>query len=136
MFPSNPFQQYKEQALSTLTPGELLVKLYDELIKQMRIASLSMGKADLFATSAALTKSNTILGSLESSLDMQYEISANLQDLYLFIANHLIQAETKKNAEMIEECIPLIRDLRDAFEQADRESRKAHSSAIVGGQAI
>ena len=29
----NAFQQYKEQSVSTMTPSELLLLLYDELVK-------------------------------------------------------------------------------------------------------
>ena len=136
MIASNPYQQYKEQSLSTLTPGELLVKLYDELIKQMRIAILQIEKDDFWNMSVALTKSNTILGTLESSLDMQYEVSANLRDLYIFIANQLSQASEKKATKLIEECIPLVRGLRDAYEQADKKSRKAQSAVTMGGHAV
>lgn len=119
----NPYQQYKEQSLATLAPGELLVKLYDEMVKQMRIAMLSIEKKDYGAVDKSLEKTQTILHTLDSSLNMQYEVSANLRDLYIFIARQLLQANLKKNPKMIEECVPLVRDLRDAFEQADKITR-------------
>lgn len=133
MYGENPYQKYKEQSLSTLAPGELLVKLFDELIKQMRVAVLNIEKKEYMAVDAAIVKSQTILGTLESSLDDKYELSANLRDLYIFIANQLMNAGVKKDAEIINECVPLIRDLRDSFEQADKISRSEH--AAVGGRA-
>lgn len=135
MFAANPYQQYKEKSLSTLAPGELLVKLYDELVKQMRLAVLAMDKKDYGLVNASLTKSQTILGVLESSLNMQVPISENLRELYIFIAHQLLKSNVDKSAGPITDCIPLIRDLRDSFEQADKISRKEHAG-VAGGRAV
>lgn len=134
MITGNPYQQYKEQSLSTLAPGELLVKLYDEMIKQMRIAVLGIEKKDFAKVNDSLVKAQSIVGTLESSLDMQYEVSQNLRQLYIFIAKQLMQANIKKDIGMIEDCIPIVRDMRDSFEQADKITRKSH--AAVGGRAV
>lgn len=130
---TNPYQQYKEQSLSTLTSGELLVKLYDESIKQMRIALNGLEKKDYGVVNESLNKVQTILHTLDSSLNMQYEISANLHDLYIFISKELRDANLKKEGSHIEDCIPLMRELRDSFEQADKITRM--QSAGVRGQA-
>ena len=34
--PVNPYQKYQQQSIMTMTPGELLLKLYDETVKQLR----------------------------------------------------------------------------------------------------
>ena len=75
MYTANPYQQYKEQSLNTLSPGEIVVKLYDELIKQMRISLIGIEKKDYAQVNNALNKAQTIIGTLESSLDMKYEVS-------------------------------------------------------------
>lgn len=130
---ANPYQQYKEQTLSTLTPGEILVKLYEELAKQLTLAKIKINQNDLGAVNAALTKSQAIVSTLSNSLDMRYPISGELRDMYIFISQHLLQANLKKDSQMVDDCIPLVRDLRDAFEQADKINRKATVS--VGGRA-
>lgn len=129
---TNPYQQYKEQALSTLAPGELLVKLYDEMIKQMLIAQRALDKKDYGTVNTALNKTQTVLGTLNSSLNMQYDVSANLRDLYIFIAKELQQANLKKETQPIEHCIPLVRDLRDSFEQAEKITRMQQSTGYRG----
>ena len=35
------YQQYKEQSINTMTPGELLMLLYDELVKRGARAELA-----------------------------------------------------------------------------------------------
>lgn len=38
------FQQYKEQSVNTMTQGELLLLLYDELVKRLTQAELALNK--------------------------------------------------------------------------------------------
>lgn len=135
MIAANPYQQYKEQSLSTMAPGELLVKLYDELIKQMRIAVLGLERKDFGSVNDSLNKCQTILGTLDSSLNMSYDISQNLRDLYVFMAKQLMDANMKKVAKPINELIPLVRDLRDSFDQAEKSVRKQQRTP-VGGKAV
>lgn len=127
---TNVYQQYKEQSLSTMSPGEILVKLFDELIKQMHIALRGLEKNELGVVNDALTKSTIIVSTLESSLNMKYEISDNLHNLYIFIGQQLIEANEKKEAQPVLDCMSLVRDLRDSFEQADKISRKEQRSNL------
>lgn len=136
---ANPYQQYKEQSLSTLTQGELLVKLYEELIKQLTLAKIKIPQKDFGAVNNALSKCQVIVNTLSDSLDMRYPISKELREMYIFISHHLLQANLKKDAKMIEDCIPLARDLRDSFEQAEKLSRKSTtttSSLGLGAKAV
>lgn len=135
MVAANPYQQYKEQSLSALSPGEILVKLYDELIKQMRISVLGLEKKDYGPYTDALIKSQAIIATLESSLDTSYEIAVNLRDLYIFIAQQLTLSNVNKDSKPIEDCIPLVRDMRDSFDQADKITRKMQHVS-VGGKAV
>ncbi|MCL2034617.1 MAG: flagellar export chaperone FliS [Oscillospiraceae bacterium] len=134
---ANPYQQYKEQSLTTLSPGELLIKLYEEAIKQMSLAKIKIKQNDLSGANTALAKSQTIISTLADSLDMRYPISKELREMYIFIAQYLTQANVKKDIKMIDDCIPLVRDMRDAFEQAGKLSRAAApAQAMAGGRAV
>ena len=42
----NGYQQYKEQSVNTMTKGEMLLLLYDELLKRLMRAELALGKED------------------------------------------------------------------------------------------
>lgn len=131
---NNAYAQYKNQSLSTLAPGELLVKLFDEMIKQCRLATIHIQKKDLGAANDALIKSQTIVSTLASSLDMRYPISEQLRDMYIFFSKQLLQANMEKNTQIIEELVPLMKDLRDSFEQAEKISRRNQHAA--GGRAV
>ena len=129
----NPYQQYKEQSLNTLAPGELLVKLFDELIKQMRLSVIAIGKKDFGMANDALSKAQTIVSTLAGALDMRYPIAKELREMYIFFAKQLHEANLKKDSPTVEAIIPLVKDLRDSFEQAEKISRK---SQAVNAQSI
>ena len=40
------YQQYREQSLNTMTQGELLLLVYDELVKRLTQAELALAKED------------------------------------------------------------------------------------------
>ncbi|OUP70366.1 flagellar export chaperone FliS [Anaerotruncus colihominis] len=121
--PVNPYQQYQRQSVMTMTQGEMLTKLYDEVIKQMSGAKICLTEKDLSGVNNALQKAQRILFYLKSTLDFKYEISGNLDALYDFFIERIVQANLKKDAAILDEIIPMIEDLRDTFVQADRNAR-------------
>lgn len=121
--PVNPYQQYQRQSVMTMTQGEMLTKLYDEVIKQMSGAKICLTEKDLSGVNNALQKAQRILFYLKSTLDFKYEISGNLDALYDFFIKRTVQANLKKDAAILDEIIPMIEDLRDTFVQADRNAR-------------
>ena len=121
--PVNPYQQYQRQSVMTMTQGEMLTKLYDEVIKQMSGAKICLTEKDLSGVNNALQKAQRILFYLKSTLDFKYEISGNLDALYDFFIERIVQANLKKDAAMLDEIIPMIEVLRDTFVQGDRNAR-------------
>ena len=41
------YQQYKQQSINSMTSGELLLMLYDELVKRSTLASIALERQDL-----------------------------------------------------------------------------------------
>ncbi len=115
--PSNAYSQYKKQSLQTLTPMEIVVKLYDEAEKQMNIAINSIGEKNYEQANKSLQKTQDIVNALRSVLDMSIPMSKDLDALYDFFNRQLVTANMKKDTKMIKELIPLFADLRDAFAQ-------------------
>jgi len=133
MSTNNPYAQYKEQSLSTLAPGELLVKLFDELLKQCRLGAMGIRSKDLGSANDSLTKAQTIVSTLAEALDMRYPISKELRDMYVFLAKELLRANLQKDVRMVNAVIPIIKDLRESFDQAEKINRRQQHA--VGGRA-
>ena len=119
----NVYQQYKSQSITTMTGGELLVMLYDELIKDVKRAELAIDAHKVDTAHSSLMHAQDIIGYLAETLDNQYEISDELSRLYQFFTGQLIQANISKDAEILREVLPMLMELRDTWKQAEKLSR-------------
>lgn len=120
---NNSYQAYKQQSILTMTPGDMLTKLYDETLKQLEISKRAFEKKDYTAVNQSLQKVQSVLRYLRSTLDFKYEISNNLDALYDYFIHVSIQANIKKDAAKLDEIAGFITELRDAYIQADRQTR-------------
>ncbi|MBR2483813.1 MAG: flagellar protein FliS, partial [Oscillospiraceae bacterium] len=64
-------QQYKAQVISTMTQGELLLLLYDELVKRLTQPELALEKQMFPVFEASIQRSVEIVDYLDMTLDMQ-----------------------------------------------------------------
>ena len=119
--PVNPYQKYQQQSIMTMTPGELLLKLYDETIKQLRSGEVALQQNQYDRANTSLQKAQRIISHLNKTLAMEYEIAQNLEALYEFFNYKITQANVHKDATHITEILPMVIDLRDAFAQAEKQ---------------
>lgn len=118
---ANPYMQYQEQSIMTMTQGELVVKLFEGCLKQLNSAIYFIEQKQFDKANTALQKSQRIVNYLDASLDMNYEVSENLHALYEYFARLIVRANIKKDAAPIKEIIPMIDGLRDSFKQAEKK---------------
>ena len=119
----NPYQKYQQQSVMTMTQGEMLTKLYDEIIKQLSAAQQFLAQENPEEVNKALQKAQRILAHLQITLDRKYEISESLDALYDYFIRRIIDANLHKDATPIEDVLPMIVDLRETFIKADRTAR-------------
>ena len=116
------YQQYKQQSVSSMTPGELLLLLYDELVKRATMASIALDKADYPTFEAAVERCSDIVNYLDETLDRQYPISHDLSRLYEYFTYQLGRIKIGRNKTELEKLRPMLAELRDAFHMAERTS--------------
>lgn len=121
---TSAYAQYKQQSIVTLTPGEIIVKLYDEAIKRCNFSVKYLEEKDYEAANVSLKKAQDIVSYLESSLDSSYDISNNLSQLYEYSKSQLVAANIKKDPQPVLEVIPILKELREAFDTAEKSTRK------------
>lgn len=120
---TNPYQKYQQQSVMTMTQGEMLKKLYDGVIKELSGAVVYIDQKDYVHTNMSLQKAQRILNHLKVTLNFKYEVSSNLSSLYDYFISQIVQANMKKDPKLLEEIIPMVAELRDAFVQADKNAR-------------
>ena len=114
------YQQYKAQSINTMTPGELLMLLYDELIKRLARAEIALKNQNYEVLDESIIRCREILRYLDDTLDMQYPISHDLHRLYDFFSYELSRVQVGRNEKVLAEVKPRLTDLRDTFRQAQK----------------
>lgn len=119
----NPYAKYATQSVMTMTKGEMLSKLYEALIKNLRLSVIGIEQNDVISTNTYLKKAQSIITYLVSTLDRKYPVSNNLMALYDFFNRQIIEANVKKDAQILNEIIPLVEELRATFIECDKRAR-------------
>ena len=114
------YQRYREDSLSTMTQGELLLLLFDELVKRLTQAELELEREHYPAFEAAVDRSVKIIRYLDDTLDRQYPISQNLDRLYEYFCYELSRVENGRNQKELSRVKGMAAELRDSFRQADK----------------
>lgn len=117
---ANGYQQYKTQSIYTMTQGELLLLLYDELVKRLTQAELALEKKNYELFEASVQRSMDIVRYLDSTLDRKYPISRNLARLYEYCTYELGRAKIGRRAFVLTHVKDMVLELRDAFRQAQK----------------
>ena len=128
------YQGYKEQGINDMNPGELLLLLYDELVKRLLRAGLALDKKDYALFEASVDRSLDILRYLDDTLDMQYPISRNLNRLYDYFSYELNRVKAGRNRTELDRVKTMVNELRDSFREAYKTTMQQLAES-AGGQA-
>ena len=117
---ANAYDETKRIALETLSKGDVVVKLYEEASKQLKMAVILTERQEFVKTFNCIAKCQKIISSLNLSLDMQYPISIELNELYGFIYEKLGEANVNRDVKLMNDLLSLINDLKDSFKEANK----------------
>ncbi|SFH51544.1 flagellar export chaperone FliS [Pisciglobus halotolerans] len=108
---------YKQNQIMTANPKKLIVLLYDGCIKNMKQAELAIHEQQIEQANHALKKAQDIILELQSTLNFEAggDIAQNLNDIYIYLMDKLIESNIKKDAELVLQSRKLLEDLREAW---------------------
>lgn len=127
---NNAYQQYQEANLETASQGKLLLMLYDGAIRFLTQALAALEARNYQEAHQFILKAEDIIAELMACLKMDVgEISMNLFRLYEYMNWRLIQGNIKRDPEMIREVQRHLRDLREAWAEAIKQTGQTHGAA-------
>jgi len=127
------YQHYKEQSLSTMTQNELLLLLYDELVKRLIHCDLALDKQDWKLLDASADRCIEIFRYLDDTLDRKYPVSGDLHRLYDYFIYEMHRIKLGRNKGELDQIKPMVMDLRDTFKTADKNcgaERRSGNGAV------
>jgi len=113
----NPYQTYQQNSVMTASPQELTLMLYNGCLKFIRLAKKAMVEDDFEVKNTNIIKAQSIIQELRITLNQEIEVSANLEKMYEYIYNRLVEANMKNDLEISNEVEGLIVELRDTWKQ-------------------
>lgn len=120
---NNPYQAYNNASVLTASPGELTLMLYNGAIRFAKQAKMAMEQHNIPETNQYIQKAQSIVFEFMATLNMEYEVSANMMALYRFINEHLLKANIRKDANLLQEAIELLETMRDTWNEALKLTR-------------
>ncbi len=134
----NAVQRYAQVRMTTSTPGDLLLALYDGLFRYLNQAKVCVQAKQMARGRELLSNSYAILSELYIALDHSVapELCANLEALYGFCMDRVMLASRKAQTEPIDEVVRVLTPLREAWQiavpQAVREEHELNERAKAG----
>lgn len=120
---SNPYQAYENNQVLFAKGEELTLLLYKGAIKFIEQAKLALEKNDLPRVNNRIIKAQNIISELMVTLNMDIEISKSLLLLYDYLKQRLIDANLKKDAEILNEVQGMLAELLGTWAEAIRVVR-------------
>jgi flagellar protein FliS len=110
---------YRETQIKTASQGQLIVLLYDGLIRFLDIAMENLPDRKYDVVNEYILKAQDIVTELSVSLNMEAgELSTKLMNLYSFMNMKLIEGNMQKTPEPLNFVRKMAVDLRDAWIKA------------------
>lgn len=137
---TNPLNAYKETKIKTASPGQLILMLYAEAIKQTSYA-LELLEQDcrkhpqnIEKINNAIIKTQDIITELMASLDFEAggEIAHNLFSLYVYFNHELMEANIQKNANLLRPVKNMLEELYKAWVVAVEQTQGTAGESKVG----
>jgi flagellar protein FliS len=118
MLTNNGYDQYKSNSINTATPEELTLMLYNGLVKFLMQAQAAIDVQNIEKANNGIVKAQAIIVEFITTLDMNFEVSQNLELLYDYMYRQLVQANLKKDKDILDEVLGMAKELRDTWTQA------------------
>lgn len=120
----NKYEQYSNNKVMTATPAELTLMLYEGAIKFCNIAMIGLEQNDMEKAHNNIIKTEKIIRYLRETLNMKYPVAQDFEDIYVYFDRRLVEANMKKDREILNEICEHLRSVRDTWKEVMRLNRE------------
>ncbi|MCH7476656.1 MAG: flagellar export chaperone FliS [SAR324 cluster bacterium] len=129
-------QAYQKAAVNTVDQKKLIVMLYDGAIKFLSLGIKSIEAKEFYEAHTNVIRGKSIIAELLASLDYERggEIATNLQRLYAYMFNELIDANLNRDVNRLNHVLELLKELRTAWRGMQSPKGDGISDAAEAGR--
>lgn len=120
--------------ISGANPTQLVVVMYDMAADYFSSAVNLLKEGNKKEFSVNISRGRRVINNLNSCLDMQYPVSAQLSSIYMYMIRAAVHANAVYDTSDIEKCIQMLKKLSKAYgEVAAQDTR---SSVMTNTQQV
>lgn len=119
----NAAKAYGNNKVNTASPAELTLMLYEGAVKFCNIAIVALEKKDYETTNTNIQKCRNIIVELTTTLNHKYPVAEDFKRLYDYIFALLVEANMKKDMELLQRALDELRSLRDIWKEIMRKTK-------------
>lgn len=109
-------QAYREAAVMTASPVQLVVMLYDGAERFLRQAEVVMGEGAIAQANERMQKAEAIIDELLATLDKSAgQVAERLEAIYVFCKRLLMEARLQRDPAKLEQVRRLLAPLRESW---------------------
>ena len=120
----NAYAQYNNSKILTASPAELTLMLYEGAIKFCNIAITAIDQKDVEKAHLNIQKTQKIIEHFRVTLDMKYPVAQDFERVYVYLEQRLVQANMKKDPEILQEVLEHLHTMRDTWKEVMRINRE------------
>lgn len=117
------YAAYNKNKIMTASPGELTLMLYEGAIKFCNIAIVAVEQGDVQKAHTNIVKVENIIEEFRATLNHKYPVAEDFEKVYVYIYDRLVEANIKKDKEILEEVLKHLRTMRDTWKEVMQKAR-------------
>ncbi len=120
----NPFAEYTTNKILTASPAEVTLMLYEGAIKFVNIAIVAIEHGEIEKAHINIKKTQRIIEEFRNTLDHKYSVAEDFDRIYVYLLQRLLEANIKKDTEILEEINMHLRSVRDTWKEVMRKNNQ------------
>jgi flagellar protein FliS len=128
----NGANQYKQMAVKTANPGQILIMLYEAAIRNIKKAMNCIDQKDIAGKGQAIVKAHDIVNELMNTLNFEVggQVARDLERLYGYMSEQLLKANLNNSKEPLEGVLKNMETLLEGWKVAVLEFQKAQAKGM------
>ena len=116
------YAAYANTKILTASPAELTLMLYEGSIKFCNIAIDAVERKDISKAHNNIVKVENIIEEFQATLNHKYPVAKDFESVYTYLQQRLVEANIKKDKEILEEVLEHLRGMRDTWKEVMRRA--------------
>lgn len=121
----NAAAAYQGNKIQTASPADLTLMLYEGAIKFCNIAIVAIENGNILKANDNIIKTEKVIVEFRATLDFKYPVAKDFDRIYDYLYRRLVEANIKKDKEILEEVLVNLREMRDTWKEVMRLNKKA-----------